>query len=471
MKFSFRKKRLAEAVEKASTSGSGAIGEDPDILSPKAPSARLLSKKMVMGIIGVLGTAVVVGMYASVTAPTATKTASEQQETRRSLQSAPKEAVDKALNDSLGARKGGVVQTAQAPDLQTPPPNTSQNGGAQAKPATPPGVPDLSNAPQAAPGSVVRSASVAQGTAGTNGAVAAPPLTPAEEAKRQIAEKKIQEADKARTSSIMIGGGEVATSQPYGGSPSSQAVQSAAGQQRPPMDPSALASAQQDDQNKQQRKEDFLRRASQEPDNDWLMAQKKGQISFYEVKAGSVIPAVMIGGINSDLPGQIIAQVRENVFDTRSGAKVVIPQGTRLVGTYDAHVAYGQQQVLVVWNRMVFPDGTSMNIRGMPGADQSGYAGFKDQVDNHYVRIFGSAMLMSLFSAGVQLSQPQQSASAGQAPSASQTVAGALGQQLGQVGTNMANKNLNIQPTLEIRPGYRFNVMVTKDIVLGSYQG
>lgn len=222
-----------------------------------------------------------------------------------------------------------------------------------------------------------------------------------------------------------------------------------------------------DDQNKQERKDQFLKNAKVS-DPDYSPNVKTAPRSPYEVKAGSVIPAVMISGISSDLPGEVIAQVRENVYDTKTGRYLLIPQGSRLVGLYDAHVAYGQKRVLLAWSRIIYPDGNSFNLKGMPGADQGGYAGFFDQVDNHYFKIFGSAFLMSMISAGVQLSQPNSGSSGtyNQPPSVSQTVGAALGQQLGQTGMTMTQKNLNIQPTLEIRPGYQFNVMVTADLIL-----
>ncbi|OKP00806.1 TrbI/VirB10 family protein [Xenorhabdus eapokensis] len=188
-----------------------------------------------------------------------------------------------------------------------------------------------------------------------------------------------------------------------------------------------------------------------------------------EVKAGTVIPGVMISGLNSDLPGQIIGQVREGVYDSATGLNLLIPPGTRLIGTYDSGVTLGQQRALVAWNRIIYPDGSSISIDGMPGADQGGYAGFYDKVNNHYLRIFGSGLLLSLFSAGIQLSQPQ--AKHGENYSSSQIIAGSLGQQMGQIGMQMAQRNMNIQPTLEIRPGYEFNVMVTKDIILPTWKG
>ncbi|WP_328759925.1 TrbI/VirB10 family protein [Geomonas azotofigens] len=184
--------------------------------------------------------------------------------------------------------------------------------------------------------------------------------------------------------------------------------------------------------------------------------------SRYELRAGYVVPATLISGINSELPGQIMAQVSQNVYDTATGRYLLIPQGCRLVGTYASNVAYGQAWLLVAWQRIVFPDGKAMDIGSMPGANSAGYAGFKDRVNNHYFRIFGSALLMSGVIAGVATSQPPQDANS--APTVSSAMSQALGLEFGQVAAQMIAKNLNVAPTLEIRPGYRFNVMVTKDL-------
>lgn len=191
----------------------------------------------------------------------------------------------------------------------------------------------------------------------------------------------------------------------------------------------------------------------------------------YELRSGSVIPATLISGINSELPGMIMAQVSQNTFDTASGRYLLIPQGSRLVGTYSSNAAYGQSRVLVAWQRIVFPDGKALDIGAMPGADGAGYAGYKDLVNHHYVRLFGSALLMSAITAGISYSQErnQQTSAIGyNTPSASQEMSQALGQQLGMATANMIQKNLNISPTLEIRPGYRFNVIVTKDIAMSK---
>ena len=185
--------------------------------------------------------------------------------------------------------------------------------------------------------------------------------------------------------------------------------------------------------------------------------------SPYELRAGFIIPAVLISGVNSDLPGQIVAQVSQDVFDTATGKWRLIPQGSRLVGQYSSDIAYGQSRVLVAWQRIVFPDGKAMDIGSMPGADSAGYAGFRDQVNNHYFRLFSSAFLMSGITAGIAMSQPQ-TLSLGTRQSASSAMSEALGQQLGQVTAQLIARNMNIAPTLQIRPGYRFNVIVTKDL-------
>lgn len=221
-------------------------------------------------------------------------------------------------------------------------------------------------------------------------------------------------------------------------------------------------------ENRQDQKRAFLSGTTEA--NTYLAQQKKAAIApSQEIKAGWVIPGVMISGMNSDLPGQIIGQVREAVYDSATGTQCLIPPGARLVGIYDSGVTLGQTRALAAWQRIIYPDGSSISLDKMPGADQGGYAGFYDQVNNHYLKIFGAGAMLSIFSAGIQLSQPQ--ASGNENTNSSQIIAGALGQQMGQIGMQMAQRNMNIQPTLEIRPGYEFNIMVTKDILLPTWEG
>lgn len=201
----------------------------------------------------------------------------------------------------------------------------------------------------------------------------------------------------------------------------------------------------------------------------YLAAVRQPPAADYELFAGSVIPAVLVTGIQSDLPGSITAIVRQTVYDSRRPEVVLIPQGTRLVGLYTSQVAYGQERVLVAWNRLIFPNGSTLELGGgMEGTDSLGEAGLADRVNNHYTRIFGSAILMSLLGAGAELSQPQNS-SALTAPSMSQQTAAAVANELNQVGTTLMGKNLAIQPTLTIRPGYAFDVFVNRTIILKPY--
>ena len=200
-----------------------------------------------------------------------------------------------------------------------------------------------------------------------------------------------------------------------------------------------------------------------------LDAQPEAPRTPFELRAGFVVPATLISGINSELPGQIMAQVAQPVYDTPSGRHLLIPQGARLVGTYSSDVAYGQARVLVAWQRIVFPDGKAMDIGAMPGADSAGHAGFHDQVNNHYVRTFASALLMSMVTAGITLSQDSGNRTGDRdTQRASDALSEALGQQLGQVTAQMIAKNLNVSPTLDIRPGYRFNVIVTRDLTFSK---
>jgi type IV secretion system protein TrbI len=173
----------------------------------------------------------------------------------------------------------------------------------------------------------------------------------------------------------------------------------------------------------------------------------------------------MIGGINSDLPGQILGQVAENIFDSATGRYILIPQGARLVGTYDNGITTGQERVLVAWTRIIYPDASSVDLGKMPGTDQAGLAGMHDRVNTHFWKMFSSALMLSVLSAGVQISQGGQSPSAN-GLNAQQSIAAGLGQQFGQLGQELARRNAHIQPTLEIRPGYRFTISVTKDMSL-----
>lgn len=198
--------------------------------------------------------------------------------------------------------------------------------------------------------------------------------------------------------------------------------------------------------------------------------------SPYLVQAGSIIPCVMISGINSDISGQVIAQVRENVYDSISSRYLLIPQGSKLIGSFSNQVAYGQQRLGVAWTRVIYPNGYSIDLRGIPGSDVSGFSGFYDQVDNHYWSIFGSSFVIGMITAGMQYSQNSTNPNVqiggigvSTTPTVGQTVAGSLGQQLGQTAMMITQKGLNVAPTLTIRQGYMFTVMLTADVALKPY--
>ena len=222
-----------------------------------------------------------------------------------------------------------------------------------------------------------------------------------------------------------------------------------------------------DDQNLQLRKEAFLTQARSASSNDYLKSIRTSSISPYEIKAGWEIPGVMEQALNSDLPGELKALVTANVYDTATGRYLLIPQGARLIGTYDSSVAYGQNGLQVVWNRIIYPDASSIDLGGMVGQDSHGASGFRQDVDNHYKRLIGLSVLSSVFSAGFQLSQSR-SGSVLQYPSPAQVVAGSVGQEVGQTGAQITRKNLNMQPTIKVSGGYKFNVRVNRDILFDS---
>lgn len=216
------------------------------------------------------------------------------------------------------------------------------------------------------------------------------------------------------------------------------------------------------DPNGQNSKEDFFN--SDLKELGYLPNRVVPQQSPYELKRGSVIPATLISGINSDLPGRITAQVSQNVYDSATGHRLLIPQGAKLFGRYDSKVSFGQSRVLVVWTDIIFPDGSTLQIGGMAGTDAQGYGGFQDKVNNHYWRTFGSAALIALIGTGIDASIPDSSTLATQ-NTASDAARRNFAESFGRVAEQTISRNLNVQPTLEIRPGYNFNVLVDQDMV------
>ena len=180
--------------------------------------------------------------------------------------------------------------------------------------------------------------------------------------------------------------------------------------------------------------------------------------SPYILQAGAVIPAALITGIRSDLPGQITAQVTENVYDSPTGSLLLIPQGTRIIGQYDDGVTFGQRRVLLVWNRLILPGGRSIVLERLPGADASGYAGLEDGVDYHWWDLMKAAGLSTLLAVGTELATSDEDRLIRAIRDGAQDTVNQAGQQIVQ-------RQLQVAPTLTIRPGFLVRIIVTRDLV------
>jgi len=185
--------------------------------------------------------------------------------------------------------------------------------------------------------------------------------------------------------------------------------------------------------------------------------------SQYVLQAGAVIPAALITGLRSDLPGQVTAQVTEDVYDSPTGKVLLIPQGARLVGQYDAQISFGQSRALLVWNRLIMPNGRSIILERQPGADAEGYAGLEDEVDNHWGMLFTAAILSTILSVG------SEAGTSNSENNLAQAIRQGASQSFNQVGEQVVGRSLNVQPTITIRPGFPVRVMVTHDLVLEPY--
>jgi type IV secretory pathway VirB10-like protein len=219
--------------------------------------------------------------------------------------------------------------------------------------------------------------------------------------------------------------------------------------------------------NGQNAKELFLAKARAGQTEDYIKSTRTAPLSRYEIKAGWEIPAVLEQALNSDLPGELKALVSSNVYDTASGRYLLIPQGARLVGVYNSRIGYGQDGVQVIWDRVIYPDSSSLDLSGMIGQDAHGFSGFRDKVDRHYTRLIGFAVLTSLFAAASEISQ-NQNRSLLTYPSPAQVAGSAVGQQASDLGAQITRRNLNVQPTIKIAVGYRFNVRVNRDILFDA---
>jgi len=186
-------------------------------------------------------------------------------------------------------------------------------------------------------------------------------------------------------------------------------------------------------------------------------------VSPYQLMAGTIIPASLVTGLNSDLPGLVIAQVTENVYDTVMGRFLLIPQGTRIIGKYDSVVAFGQKRALVVWQRLILPDGTSVLVDNLPATDESGYAGLEDEVDFHTWQLLKGIGLATLIGVGTEISfdDSENDLAAAIRESAQQNTS--------RSGDTLVQRTLDIQPTITVRPGWPVRIIVSKDLILKPY--
>ncbi|HEV2605601.1 MAG TPA: TrbI/VirB10 family protein [Microvirga sp.] len=187
--------------------------------------------------------------------------------------------------------------------------------------------------------------------------------------------------------------------------------------------------------------------------------------SPHVVQAGAVIAAALITGLRSDLPGQVTAQVTEHVYDGPTGRTLLIPQGSRLIGQYDAQVSFGQSRALLVWTRLLMPNGRSIVLERQPGADATGFAGLEDGVDNHWGQILRAAAISTLLAVGTE-------AGAGDEESEFlRAIRQGSADSISQTGRQLVGRSLNVQPTLTVRPGFPVRVILTRDLVLEPWRG
>lgn len=217
-----------------------------------------------------------------------------------------------------------------------------------------------------------------------------------------------------------------------------------------------------EDPNRQERKLDFL--GETDDTSIYNPHRLETPVSPWQLMAGTVIPATLLTGVNSDLPGQVIAQVTNPVYDTVSGETVLVPQGARVIGRYDSVIAFGQSRALLVWTRIIMPDGRSIRIDNLAGVDARGYAGLEDKVDYHSWRLLQGVALSTLLGVGSELASDDEGDIARALRRSAQTGAN-------QAGQDIVRRNLDVQPTITIRPGWRLGIIVNKDIVLKPYEG
>ena len=420
-------------------------------LNPSPPPTARVSKKVglvAIGIVLIVGTLVVYGLY-----------------TRKEQQTITRQAGEEKHPEPARIAGDQVVREIAPPAVANPP-------------AAPAVRPELAQPGDLRPPSIThRRDGPGQGSVTRNYASSDGELSP-EERLRLAAFREEQQAIASPTAVSGNSATSAGNASSVGADPLQQygplaSLLSSVGKQTPTgQDVQSAPSTGQtgsayEGQNGQSQKDSFLQKARSHTTDNYLKSTRTDPLSRYEIKAGWDIPATLEQAIDSDLPGEVKALVRSNVYDTATGRYLLIPQGARLLGTYNSVISYGQARVQVVWTRVIFPDGSSINLDGMSGHDNEGRAGFRDQVNNHYARLVGFAVLTSAFAAGLELSQRQNS-SLLTTPTAGQTASAAVGQQLTELGAEVTRRNLNIQPTIKVRVGYKFTVRVNRDMLFDA---
>ncbi|WP_374527688.1 TrbI/VirB10 family protein [Novosphingobium sp.] len=275
-----------------------------------------------------------------------------------------------------------------------------------------------------------------------------PATNPAADAAAAARQRAEQEREAARGSRLFFGGGSAGSaagslpSLPVGGDAPTVALDG------PPSSDAA-------------RRQAFLERAS---DRRTVSGERLvGLAAPAILQAGSVIPAALITGIRSDLPGLVTAQVTQNVYDSPTGRILLIPQGSRLIGDYDADVAFGQSRVLLAWNRLILPDGRSIVLERQPASDTQGFAGLQDGTDYHWGGVLKAALVSTLLGAGAELGS-------GDEGNLARAFRRGTQDSINRAGEQIVSRELNVRPTLTIRPGFPVRVLVTRDLVLGAGQ-
>jgi type IV secretory pathway VirB10-like protein len=369
-----------------------------------APTPRRLSRKALATLAGVSALGVAAALGYSLTSSHRTQapqeTVSVERRNTDALADAPKDYGDLARNASAGI---GVPPATAGPVTTSPLPGTTP----------------------ASPSTVNNEASADQ-------------------------QRRRQQRDGARASKLFAGAGDGARSATASAElPPSVPGQPATGEPAPAANGDA-----------QDRKAAFVAGGTREPTvNSGRLTPPAGR---YVVSAGSTIAAALITGLSSDLPGQVVAQVTEDVFDTVTGRTRLIPQGTRLIGIYDARVSYGQSRALVVWTRLIFPDGRSIDLDRMVGTDAAGQSGLTDRVNNHTGKLLMAGLLSTLFGVGANAA----TTGGGDNADIAFAIRESAGRSVESTGDKIVSRQLDVQPTITVRPGARVRVLVSRDLVL-----